>query len=361
MATTLPEPRASHSATFESTTPMLSLPRQKFELLQVYRGITALSVVLFHLTVRMYQELNVPFVGVFLPAQSGVDFFFVLSGFIIYYSHRKDLGQVDRVGRYAKRRFLRIYPLYLLTTLGVLALYIFGFGNAYKNDPAVIIKSLLLFPQQPGMYPIANVGWTLCHEALFYGLFGIAICLHRRFAVPLIALLLGFTLVNLVAPIPGPYWISRWLFSPYNLEFAAGCAAAHFAARRFSWMMPAGFLLLTATWSYCVWNDTKMGSDVAAKMILLFGLPYAMIVMGSASWEVGRSPNPPRSLSFIGDATYSIYLSHFVVLSALVGLVGSWGWVSPSSMVFIFVVTTIFGCLVHLWIEAPILKRMRFL
>ena len=106
--------------------------RQKFELLQVFRGLTALGVLAFHLTVRMYQKLSIPLVAALLPAQSGVDFFFVLSGFIIYHAHRGDLGRSERAGRYAKRRLVRIYPLYLIMTLAALILYLIGWGTALK-------------------------------------------------------------------------------------------------------------------------------------------------------------------------------------------------------------------------------------
>ena len=53
----------------------------------------------------------------------GVDFFFVLSGFIIMYAHMDDERNTASVKRYAFKRLARIYPAYLPVGLGLIALY----------------------------------------------------------------------------------------------------------------------------------------------------------------------------------------------------------------------------------------------
>ena len=70
-------------------------------------------------------DAGLPFGGLFLFAHAGVDFFFVLSGFIIYRVHRGDIGSPHRLSRYAWRRFVRIYPTYwiILAGFGLLLLY----------------------------------------------------------------------------------------------------------------------------------------------------------------------------------------------------------------------------------------------
>ncbi|NBQ54213.1 MAG: acyltransferase, partial [Proteobacteria bacterium] len=57
----------------------------------------------------------------------GVDFFFVLSGFIILHAHMDDIGRPARLGRYLWRRAVRVYPIYwICLTLSVGALVVMG-------------------------------------------------------------------------------------------------------------------------------------------------------------------------------------------------------------------------------------------
>ncbi len=257
---------------------------KRFELLQVFRGLAAMAVLFFHLAVLLFEKAGAPLAAGFVPGQSGVDFFFVLSGFIICHAHRNDIGKPERLKRYGWKRFRRIYPLYFLMTLAMLPLYLFGFGNSgSKLSTGVIVKSFLLFPQTPGTHPIVNPGWTLAHEALFYGLFALAIWLRPRITMPIFGGLLLATIAALFIPVPGPYWISTWLLSPYNLEFAAGCLAAFITTKNFRWMLPVGLILLVAVWVSASFTGVKLGDSVAGRMVLMFGAPYWLIVAGAVS------------------------------------------------------------------------------
>src|SRR5665213_484275 len=135
--------------------------------IQAARGAAALLVVFYHagrmLSLNQYVG-NDPLDGLFSFGHAGVDFFFVLSGFIIYFVHHKDLNSPQRVSRYAWRRFVRIYPIYWVVTLGAIALAVAG----HHNDISVqrITASFFLLPQAED--PIVGVAWTLEHEVLFY-------------------------------------------------------------------------------------------------------------------------------------------------------------------------------------------------
>jgi peptidoglycan/LPS O-acetylase OafA/YrhL len=85
----------------------------------------------------------------------------VLSGFIIFAAHSNDFGQPATLMAFARKRFIRVYPLYLFLTLLIILLYILHFGHYSKLNAEVLIKSLLLFPQSPGIRPVLNPGWTL--------------------------------------------------------------------------------------------------------------------------------------------------------------------------------------------------------
>ena len=95
-----------------------STPHKKLNLLQVYRGIAAVLVVMFHLTDMSAQRLNqVTFFNLFQAGWSGVDYFFVLSGFIMVYVHRSAIGKKDHLKSFLVKRAVRIYPIYWIITL----------------------------------------------------------------------------------------------------------------------------------------------------------------------------------------------------------------------------------------------------
>jgi len=91
--------------------------------LQVLRAIAALAVVCYHACLFVERETGqVLFGGWYHLGELGVDFFFVLSGFIIAHVHGHELGLPNCAPRYLKRRFFRIYPLlFVLTSLRLLA------------------------------------------------------------------------------------------------------------------------------------------------------------------------------------------------------------------------------------------------
>ena len=94
---------------------------------QICRGLAALLVLVYHTSAIMglqkYGSQNI-FNG-YLSSLGfiGVDFFFVLSGFIIPFAHQKDVGRSDQFGRYAYRRVSRIYPIYWLYLTMILIAY----------------------------------------------------------------------------------------------------------------------------------------------------------------------------------------------------------------------------------------------
>lgn len=86
--------------------------RNSIDTLQAGRAFAALSVLLFHtnVTLGLKKYLGTDVFPIFNAGNSGVQFFFVLSGFVIFYAHRSDLGRSQQLGRYMFRRFSRLVP-----------------------------------------------------------------------------------------------------------------------------------------------------------------------------------------------------------------------------------------------------------
>ena len=146
-------------------------------LIQNYRGIAALLVVLFHTTVMTrYYFLDENYLTwLFEFGHAGVEFFFVLSGFIIYRIHRIDFSNPNRFYPYFLKRIIRIYPIYILLTLLLLPFWLIfdSSGEQYHREIVPLIKSLFLIPQSH--FPHIGVAWTLTHEMLFYIVFSLFI------------------------------------------------------------------------------------------------------------------------------------------------------------------------------------------
>ncbi len=333
-----------------------------FDSLQVFRGLSAIAVVLYH--VMCYtRDLAGNRAGMnwLVPGASGVDFFFVLSGFIICSSHLKDFGHSGRLGSYAYRRFIRIYPLYFLFTAFMLVRAGLSLGrHVTAYSPAVIAKSLLLFPQSPGVNTIVVPGWTLTQETLFYLAFALLIWSRREIRVAFISLFLLLTMINLAWPIPGPYWIHTWLTSPYNLEFAAGCCAVILARYRVGWMLPAGLTALAASWTFISLTVHGEHPGAVSTMVLLFGIPYWLIVTGAASMEKnGQLLRLPKVLVKLGDATYSIYLGHFFFAAVLTKVLFNLHLPPAYLIIVVSTAATAFGYLIYIGVERPLLKYLR--
>lgn len=100
---------------------------KRLNLIQVFRGLAAVLVVFAHTDLIYNQNLNQDFLfKITTFGGSGVDFFFVLSGFIMFYIHQKDIGHQNKLGIFLFKRFTRVYPLYwIILTSKILSSFIF--------------------------------------------------------------------------------------------------------------------------------------------------------------------------------------------------------------------------------------------
>jgi exopolysaccharide production protein ExoZ len=86
-----------------------------YKSLQGTRALAALLVVLFHLgnTIALGKYFGIEAFAIpFKFGSAGVEFFFVLSGFIIFAAHRNDISKPRRLTNYISKRVIRIYPTY---------------------------------------------------------------------------------------------------------------------------------------------------------------------------------------------------------------------------------------------------------
>ena len=146
--------------------------RQAFDTLNGMRGIAALAVATMHIQ-WFLNGLHPAIVSV------AVDFFFVLSGFVIAYSYESKLRSGYRRRDFLLARVIRLYPLFLLgLVLGAISKALYQF----PDDPTIFWGNVgfnlfmlpfpLAYPQQfDDMFPLNFPAWSLFYEMIAYTLF----------------------------------------------------------------------------------------------------------------------------------------------------------------------------------------------
>jgi peptidoglycan/LPS O-acetylase OafA/YrhL len=369
----------------------------KLNSLQLLRGIAALLVLLTHETTIVKEAFNENyFSGYFNMGNCGVDIFFVLSGFIIFYSNHHLIDDPSGFVSFIKKRIFRVYPLYWLISLGLIMFHIIypsaGAGDELKFD--IVFRSLLLIPNYRP--PILTVGWSLIHEILFYFIFSLTIILKPTFSKILVAswsfaifLVLFFSFYTVPSNIKDPLLIV--LTYPQNIEFIFGCIAAisiktnqiRITSKRF-----LGFIRLNVFFCSLIILLTGFtqyyGIDIFNNRtgihVLIYGIIATILILSLVLLDIwnmnvralGISNHNSMaiigvirhyvisSMTFLGDASYSIYLTHIPSLLIFVELIkylkihdfigGFWA----SNILFICVVIS--GIFTHLCIELPTLK-----
>lgn len=324
-----------------------------FHSIQYARALAALMVVVFHMGGTEYAGR---YSGHWLG--SGVDIFFVISGFIMYWT------TVDRdvtPAGFIRRRLLRIVPLYWLVTtvMVVLILAVPQVVRSGSFDLSHVVASYLFLPwTHPVLnypFPVVIPGWTLNYEMFFYVVFAACLALPGRWRPwGLTAALCGLVLAGWIFD---PHQVqARFYTSTLLLEFLFGTGIGMLVRR--GRLMPRALALaivpviLPALWLL----------DGMPQQGLTWGLPAAAFVYGVISLErQGLMPRLPLLL-LLGNASYSLYLIHPMVLSALDQVLERTGVTAVAAAplpglglsLVILVVTAIAGCLCYLWLEQPL-------
>jgi peptidoglycan/LPS O-acetylase OafA/YrhL len=344
--------------------------RRKAELLtiQAGRAIAALLVVGFHTSISIFALRKYfsdqPFRRLFDFGHAGVDFFFVLSGFIIVYVHASDMGRSGSLRPYLWKRFTRIYPIYWLILGVTLPAYVINrtFGSGHELEPLTLVSSFLLV-HVPNHGGILVVSWTLFHEVLFYAVFALVILLPRLG----LALLIGWTACcswDLIhATDIAIKTRSDFYFSPFNLLFVMGLSCA-WILRRNRIPAPSGFVLVGITLFFATGLEEDYYQTLSeGTRLILYGFGSAISILGAVELDRSKRLRVWRWIVFLGEASYSIYLAHFMILSLLAKLFVRLGanHSLPNGLSFLAIagITVAISCIIHLSVERPLLRILR--
>lgn len=315
--------------------------------IQVLRAVACLMVLLHHARNPRPWMFD-PMVG--WNFTTGVDIFFVISGFIMYAAARHEAP-----AEFVRRRVVRIAPLYWIATLTWVAWL--AFRDLPTPDAAHLWLSLGLVPHaspgHPGtVWPVLVPGWTLTFEMGFYALFAVGLALRRVVAVTSLVIVSAVAAGFLFQP---EATVLRAFTGPILLAFLGGVLIAwaharwaHLFAR--AWPLAiagAVALLVHAT----PWIDLGKVSVVAAS---------AAVVAGSLAFEARLRERRWRVMEALGDASYAIYLFHTLGLAIVMWLgrkLPLEGWPQFLTLMALGMgLSTLAGVAVHRWIEKPMLK-----
>ncbi|PSC03137.1 acyltransferase [Alsobacter soli] len=289
----------------------------------------------------------------------GVDFFFVVSGFIIAYIHWNDLGNPGRLRSYMASRFSRVYPPYWIILIPLFLLYL-AFPNAgqpSQRDPLNFVFSVLLMPFP--VHPVLGVAWTLVHEMFFYSVF--ALLIVTQFSPKRV--LLGWALVIIVlnlsfSPLAFPLSI---FFNPFNLEFIVGVGSAVWLMRH---RAPAPLCMAVAGLAtfagFLFFGQYVLETPLLARTV--FGLSTVVSIIGFVELDRQGRVQVPAWLQLLGAASYSMYLVHGIAQSATLLALFKSGWGSLPMLVavpLLAAVSVLAGVLYHLLVEQRIIRIAR--
>ena len=325
---------------------------------QAMRGVAALMVLLLHATEVATERFGSRHQNWWAGA-AGVDIFFVISGYVMSLSSGRLARRKGGATVFLKRRLERIVPIYwIATTLKVALLFwvpalgLRGLGGSWH-----VVASYLFLPSWNTMHaalPVVPVGWTLNFEMLYYALFTLALALKVPPLRMLAPLLIALALVPLAIH-ARVYAVLTWC-DPILLEFLFGMLLER--AWRHGWKLRPGlaWVVLCVAMGLLVLLPRQDGTLLRP---LLWGLPAMAMLAAVLSLEDSVGRRVPPWMLLIGDASYSIYLTHGFVLPMMAMLLEVTPWAGARQMFAVIVASLALclgaGLLFYRWVELPLI------
>ena len=325
--------------------------------IQVLRFLAAVAVVAFHAIGVAPNGFEVPestISFVMSYGGRGVDLFFVISGFIIFYAtHSAKLKPAE----FLRRRVERIVPLYFLAISAVTILAIAvpaTFGTPDWYTPRHIVKSLAFIAFTDGEMPVVYVGWSLEYEMYFYLTVALLMALTRDVWRNIGVIFSALAMAGRIPGVDAALGNYAFFVDPMILEFVLGVIVGNlFVKGRVSWPLPVAAASAIAV---------LLAADPANRVIVP-GIPAACLVAAAAFVSRKRIDPfwPERALARLGDASYSIYLAQVQTVSlASTSIAGLLPAIPPMLLVTVTVAIVVaLGLLVNILLERPLLKLGR--
>lgn len=328
--------------------------RAKLNTVQLVRAIAIIFILIFHATVILNDYFGFNFLTMAEWSRSGgLDLFFVISGLMIFYINSNKIGSRKASLNFLKKRIIKIFPLYWLATIaGLLLIVLFPqLGDLSDNNLfSIALKSLMLIEADP----IVGVAWSLRHIVFFYLVFSLYIA-FPKIVKPIIFLWLSLCIINRFEIFP--MIKDSFLFSINNVVIWVGVCVG-FISQRIK-LKGESFFIITGISLYVLnWINYSYNLYSISLNIPIYSLGAFIVMIGVMSIDLKKEVRISKLLSTLGDASFSIFLSHvqFVKLFLVIfDKLGFFNYLSKTSIYFLIVTLTIIsGYLVYKVVEKPL-------
>jgi peptidoglycan/LPS O-acetylase OafA/YrhL len=275
--------------------------QDRIVILDFYRFLAAYGVAVYHIsefsgrTISFTQDF-----GIF------VDFFFVLSGFVIGRNYFETASTPAEILRFIQKRFARIYPLYFVTLLAFVSIYLAGFSTHPENYKTSSIIAQLLMVQQWQLnppLPLNFPAWSISAEWAMYLLFPMLALIGRK---------IGNAFLLIVA---GASAVCIWVLLERGVVHAPFFTALK-ALPTFTIGVAISQMQLKIR-SGAVVGAAVFGASIAlmtlhAPMVLIIAMLIGTVALTAADPFPAQTP---AVLGILGDLSYSIYMIHALCYS----------------------------------------------
>ncbi len=353
---------------------------QKIAVLEIGRFVSAMLVTVAHLMGIINTQFAVTGQPIFggwragtvLPlnlngfavyaGEIGVQFFFVLSGFVMITAHSHDFGKAKAVFRFWWRRASRIFPTYWLAL--IIAVLTVHTSLSHRD----MVKNIFLYPWQTNL--AISTAWSLTYEVAFYVMFGL--CLLPRIGKVILVFWIvisvwrwcpdiSLSAVHLSLPtlrklLPNspldPRAVDNRIFSYLAFYFFSGMGAGSVFVK---WKTPAPIYLalcLAATvWAFFILPPLQSyGPYLLPPMaVLQWAVALSAIVLALAGLERQLLPNANSKIGRLGAISYPLYILQAPLILAACALLPPFQ-LSGLQLYLLFYVFLFFVCLVSIMI-----------
>lgn len=307
-----------------------------YELLDGLRGVAALFVIWYHVfegfaTSPLDQRLNHGYLA--------VDFFFILSGFVIGYAYDDRWKTTMTTKNFFKRRLIRLHPMVVMgAVLGAITFYIQGCEqwDGTKVSISMVMLALLLnlflIPAVPGtgpevrgngeMYPLNGPSWSLFFEYIGNILYALFIRRLSTKALTVLVVLAGIALASFAIFNYSGYGHLGvgWTLADYNL--IGGFLRMFFAfsigllmSRNFKPVHIRGAFWICSLVIIAFLSVPHIGGMESPWMNGIYDsvctiLIFPMLVYLGASGKT-TDKNTSKICKFLGDISYPVYIVHY--------------------------------------------------
>jgi peptidoglycan/LPS O-acetylase OafA/YrhL len=309
---------------------------------QAMRGLAALAVVCGHAVIIRSDGTRGAAEAAFTILASGVDIFFVISGFIIATTAA---SQTDALN-FAFRRAIRIYPVYWLVLLAAL-ISSYWIALSPGDPPALDLGNIFAWD-----YPNWHVSpaWSIAFEMHFYAVVAVILAIAPRRLFEFLFAAFGIAVLAIVFHLPlGIY------SHPMILEFGAGVFIAYLVRLNgtlpfLPCVMALSVAFFAAGW---YWIFVHGSSNPQFARVPTYGLGAALLVYTVVSAEF-HGASFSRILQWFGSISYSLYISHHLLISWTANVLWQ---TSPAVAISASVLLSIgLAAVLHVLVEAPALN-----